>query len=147
MAYLYTLGAVANFVGLWVLASYLVALLGWRRLAGAFRVASGPPGPTFWLPYLGVESMQYSGAGVVRATVGAEGMGLRVFSLFRVGHPPLLLPWAALGPVGATQSWGRTVYEIPVRVSEQRNVRLRVRDHALVMAMQPWLRPPGQQSG
>jgi hypothetical protein len=126
--------AIANAVGTWFLASYLMASFGWRRLASAFRVARGPSGPGFGLAYLGVDAMQYSGMGVVRATVGAEGLGLRVLFLFRVGHPPLLLPWSALGPVVVTRSWWRTGYEVSVRVSEQRSVRFR--DQRLYEALQ-----------
>lgn len=145
--WLFSVLAAASGVGMWVLAAYLVAAFGWQRLAGNFRALRRPPGPGYRLAYLGLDAMQYSGAGIVRATVGAEGLGLRVLFLFRAGHPPLLLPWAALGPVEATRSWGRTVYEVPVRLSGQRRVRLRLRDHSLVAAMQPWLRLAGQQSG
>jgi hypothetical protein len=102
-------------------------------------VAGMPPGLRFWLTYLGLDWMQYAGLGVVRATVAAEGLGLRVLFLFRAGHPPLLLPWSVLGPVVATRSWGRTRYEVAVRVNERRSVRLRFRDQRLYTAMQPWL--------
>ena len=137
--------AVVGFAATWFLVAYLVASFGWQRLAGVFRVGRLPRGPVFWLAYLGIDSVQYAGLGVVRATVAAEGLGLRVLFLFlfRVAHPPLLLPWSALGPLVATKSWWRTTYEATVRVSEQRRVQLRFRDRQLFEAMQPWVRASG----
>ena len=135
--------AAAGFAGTWFLVAYLVASFGWQRLAGAFQVGRLPRGPMCRLAYLGIDSVQYAGLGVVRATVAAEGLGLRVLYLFRVAHPPLLLPWSALGPLVTTKSWWRTMYEVTVRVSEQRSVQLRFRDCQLWESMQLWLRASG----
>ncbi|MBJ6143065.1 hypothetical protein [Hymenobacter sp. BT559] len=129
------------------MAAHLIASFGWQRLAGAFRVERLPRGLVCGLAYLGIDSMQYSGMGVVRATVAAEGLGLRVLFLFRVRHPPLLVPWSVLGPLVATKAWWRTMYEVTIRVSEQRSVRLRFRDQGLAAAMQPYLRLSSPRSG
>lgn len=144
---LFSFLAVVSAVGTWFLAAHLVASLGWQRLAAAFQVDRLPRGPVCWLAYLGIDSMQYSGIGVVQATVVAEGLGLRVLFLFRVGHPPLVVPWSALGPLVATKSWWRTMYAVTIRVSEQRSVRLRFRDQRLAATMQPYLRLSSHRSG
>jgi len=128
--------AVASAIGTWFLASYLVASLGWQRLAGDFRVERVSQGSVFWLAYLKIDSIKYSGIGVVRATVAADGLGLRVVFLFRLCHPPLLVPWLALGPLVQTKSWWRTTYETTIRTSGGGRVRVRFNNERLFEATQ-----------
>lgn len=116
------------------MASYLVASFGWQRLAGDFRVERVARGPVFWLAYLQIDSIKYSGIGVVRATVAADGLGLRIVFLFRLGHPPLLVPWSACGLLVQTKSWWRTTYETTICTSDGGRVRVRFHNERLFEA-------------
>jgi hypothetical protein len=65
-------------------------------------------------------------SGVIRMTTAEDGLYLSVFLLFRIGHPPLCIPWKEI-------QFGRTRYffrrymvltlgeqeKIPMRISER----------------------------
>jgi hypothetical protein len=72
---------------------------GWFTLAGRFRKLSDPVGETrtggsFFDPV----SMRSRGKydGFIRLTAAEDALYLSVFFLFRLGHPPLRIPWAEI---------------------------------------------------
>lgn len=107
MMHYYWLGAiplaVGGFVAFWSLIVKLISLTGWRRLANQFQTSTVPPGSWFGLgqAFLGLARYQ----GVIRGSASPQGLALRVIFPFRVGHPPLLVPWAAIGPVQAEKKF------------------------------------------
>lgn len=80
------------FIGMWVFVLLLVAMLGgWSRLAEYYRTQTRFEGQTWRF-----RSGRFGWAGYNGClTLGAnhEGLYLAVFPLFRVGHPPLFIPW------------------------------------------------------
>ncbi len=83
---------IIGFVGLWIFVCFLLARIGgWSRLATHYRAPADFSGTKweFQTGYMGWA--RYKGC----LTIGTnrEGLYLAVFPLFRVGHPPLLIPW------------------------------------------------------
>ncbi|MEW6494329.1 MAG: hypothetical protein AB1589_17715 [Cyanobacteriota bacterium] len=70
---------------------------GWQRLAQHYRTSQPPPhdflrgqsGRMGWVTF----------RGVLNVGTGADGLYLSMFPLFRLFHPPLLIPWTAVTKV------------------------------------------------
>lgn len=81
------------FLAVWCFVGLLVARMsGWTILARRFRLESSFPGPTWsWQR----AQMRYAAGYNGCLTVGADPSGLYLSTMFffRIGHPPLLLPW------------------------------------------------------
>ncbi|KAA9339320.1 hypothetical protein F0P96_01455 [Hymenobacter busanensis] len=130
--------ALAGFVGFWCLVVKLLSLMGWQRLATHFAVPELPLGPRFSVAQATVGGIRYRG--VLQATVSAAGLGLRAGFPFRVGHAPLLIPWAAIGPVQAEKFLWTTSYSTAVRTPDGGSVSLRFTGEQLLEAARPWVR-------
>ena len=88
---------VIYFIALWALVSYLVGLLsGWIALSRRFR-DSGAFYSYQW-PFQSVRMRTLWGNYNNCASFGADEAGLymAVFPLFRIGHPPLFIPWSEI---------------------------------------------------
>lgn len=106
--------ALVGFAGSWWLLCRVLSLMGWGRLAAHF--ASGDePAPTarFHLGRSAVGRVSYKN--VIVAEVSPRGLRLRIAPVFRPGHPPLLIPWAAIGSVGQGQRLWAKYYCVPIR--------------------------------
>ncbi|MFZ1941210.1 MAG: hypothetical protein WBA18_22845 [Terracidiphilus sp.] len=91
------LGFVIGFVALWCAICYLISFLtGWRALVQRFTKSSEPlgethtAGPFFYTVYMRFWS-HYSS--VIRITSASDALYLSVLFPFRIGHPPLRIPW------------------------------------------------------
>jgi hypothetical protein len=83
------------FVAIWSLVCWLIAWMGgWRRLVSVYPARGTPVGKRYGGVYgmMGISSYK----GVLTVVVAPEGLHLSTMSIFRPGHPPLLIPWAAL---------------------------------------------------
>lgn len=108
-----------GFAAFWCLISKLLSLMAWGRLAAEY----GRPGPAeltngirLARAKLGMVSYQ----GVIKADATPAGLALSVLFLFRVGHPPLLVPWAAFEPIKAHKFLWTTYYTTAMRVGNGR---------------------------
>jgi hypothetical protein len=91
------------FVLLWMFISWLISVFGgWGRLAPFYRVATPPFGRGFIGQTGFVGRSRYRNS--LDIHVAPEGLYLAVAPIFRMGHPPLLIPWRALGPT-TPQRW------------------------------------------
>jgi hypothetical protein len=86
-------GLVALLISLWAgIALALAHLGGWRSLAREYRASSGFAGRRFHF-----QSARFGGwvgyNGSLTAGSDVFGLHLSVWSIFRMGHPPLLIPW------------------------------------------------------
>lgn len=82
------------FAVLWVLMSYVLAMIGgWARLAEDYRANSAFEGQR-WRFQSASMRLGTGYSNVLTVGAGPEGMSLEVFLLFRIGHPPLLIPWS-----------------------------------------------------
>jgi hypothetical protein len=82
------------FIGVWVLTTYVLAMLsGWNLLSKRFRYIGGYYGKTWPFQSARMRTFVHFGNAL---TMGADESGLymAVFPLFRFGNPPLLVPWS-----------------------------------------------------
>ena len=88
-------GFAVFFVGLWLGVTLLVSLGGWRRLAAHYRTDDErPPGKRFSGVSGFVGRANYRNA--LNVVLAEEGLHLSTISLFKLRHPPLLIPWSDL---------------------------------------------------
>jgi len=92
------------FIVVWVLVSYVIGLLsGWVSLSRRFR-DSGAFYSYQW-PFQSVRMRTLWGTYSNCANFGADEAGLymAVFPIFRIGHPPLFIPWAEIQVVSGNR--------------------------------------------
>jgi hypothetical protein len=126
--FLATLIIVIIFIAFWCAIGYLVSFLtGWLALARRFKKQSEPygeirsAGPFFYTVY-----MRFWGhySSVIRLTAASDALYASVLFLFRIGHPPLRIPWDEIR-FGRTKFFFRTnivltlgnAEKIPMRIS------------------------------
>ncbi len=103
----------AGFAALWAgLSFYFAGASDWRLLATKFRTSDTPEGECFRNQVYGVGSIRERGATVL--TVTPQGLHLRAALPFRLGHPPLLIPWRSILRVVRGKSWWTEWYSLNV---------------------------------
>jgi hypothetical protein len=77
----------------WIALSILTAKLsGWASLASHYRTDAPLDGSRFHFQSVGMRfGMNYGGC--LTVGVNRKGLYLAVWFLFRIGHPPLIIPW------------------------------------------------------
>ncbi len=124
------LGFAIFFAALWCAVGFLISLLtGWFALARRFHDQAEPygdfkaDGPFFYTVYMRYWS-HYSG--VIRLTAAGDALYASVLFLFRIGHPPLRIPWNEIEFGREKRVWRNFVVltlgnqeHIPVRISER----------------------------
>jgi hypothetical protein len=125
------------FVGFWCLIVKLLALIGWRRLA-CFRVVALPLVPRFRLSRASIGGISYRSN--ITARVSAEGLSMETMFLFKIGHPPLLIPWSAIGPFSTEKFLWLTFYKTHIQTSYNNTVSLGFANDDLMSALKPWLK-------
>jgi hypothetical protein len=75
---------------LWILSVFA----GWRSLAAVYAARTRPEGAVRYMQSAYIGSVVYTRCLTVRLC--RAGIYLSVWPLFRVGHPPLLIPWSDL---------------------------------------------------
>jgi hypothetical protein len=125
---------------LWVVISFGVSLAGWQKLTTQYRATNLPLNTT-------VSSLSYAKMGwadyknVIRAGASQEGLALQVFFLFRLFHPPLLIPWSAVGSIqSSTSFWSTTYYSITIATDDMTTIEFRFTSSALLAELRPWVR-------
>lgn len=130
----------AAFVGFWCLVVKLISLMAWQQLATSFRVAALPPGPQWPLGHARLGIVSYKNA--LNMVVTPQGLGLAPGALFRIGHPPVLVPWSAVGPFQAKKSLWLTYYTTPIRTPAGGSIALSFSNPHLLEAARPWITVP-----
>ena len=86
------------FAGGWAASSLVLSLVGgWHRMPARYRARERPPGQLLFAMYSAVGWVRYQGVLFVRVT--EPGLYLSVLLPFRIGHPPLLIPWSEIQAV------------------------------------------------
>jgi len=76
----------------WCGLSWLLSRIsGWHRLASRYRSTQTIDGETAALRTARIGPVNYHSC--VRFRINTEGLGISVASPFRLGHPPLFIPW------------------------------------------------------
>jgi hypothetical protein len=115
---------------MWIFAVLLSSSCsGWHKLAKRFRKQSEPLGETrkagpFFFGAYGRFWTDYSS--VIQMTAADDALYLSVLFLFRIGHPPLRIPWKEI-KIGRTRFMWRPYVvltlgdqqRIPLRISER----------------------------
>ena len=118
------------FAALWCFISFSVSFMsGWFALSGRFKKESEPYGPTksagpfFYTVYMRFGT-HYSS--VIQMTAAEDSLYLSALFLFRIGHPPLRIPWDEIQVGRAKFLWICSVHltlgkeeQIPMRMSER----------------------------
>jgi len=80
------------FVAMWCGIGVLLSRLGgWSRLASRFAAQTSPEGTRFSMQSARIGWVNYNGCLTVHAS--PDGLHLAIWPLWRLGHPPLFLPW------------------------------------------------------
>jgi hypothetical protein len=84
------------FIPLWCAVSVFLAFMGgWRKLAMTYRASNPFFGKKFYFQSASMRRMtKYNRVLIIGAN--REGMFLSVLFIFRLGHPPLFIPWAEI---------------------------------------------------
>ncbi|GGF11477.1 hypothetical protein [Hymenobacter cavernae] len=133
---------IGGFVALWCLVVKLVSFMGWHQLAKRFQTDGLPAGAQMRLQRARIGVANYKG--VLTASVSAEGMGLKVGFPFQIGHPPVLIPWAAFGPFRAEKFLWTTFYTTTISTGNASTSNLGFVSQPLVEAARPWIRVEGK---
>jgi hypothetical protein len=118
------------FVSLWCLVCVLIGVLGgWHSLSKQFLAQAEPYGDRRSAgPFLYGVQMRFrtNYSSVVRLTAASDALYLSVLFLFRVGHPPLSIPWDEIKFRKAKFLWRQYIVltlgndeQIPMRISER----------------------------
>lgn len=84
-----------GFLLIWSGVVYLIAWSsGWRRLARHYRCAKAPEESVFGTLWAMLGPVNHRGT--LRIEPAPEGLYLSMMPFFRIGHPPLLIPWHAI---------------------------------------------------
>lgn len=80
------------FIGLWCAVSLILSHVGgWHRLAHRFTVNSPPSGKSHSMQSGRIGGVNYNHCLTIH--ISEHGLRLSILFLFRLGHPPLLIPW------------------------------------------------------
>ena len=108
-----------GFAAFWCLISKVLSLMAWGRLAAEYAAPDqSRPTDGFRLARAKLGMVSYQG--VINADATPTGLVLSVLFLFRVGHPPLLVPWAAFEPIKIHKFLWTTCYITAMRVGNGR---------------------------
>lgn len=73
----------------------LSRIAGWRRLAERYPCSAPIAGRSWWFQSAGIRCYLEANYGnCLTVTVNDGGLGLAILFPFRIGHPPLFIPWS-----------------------------------------------------
>ena len=91
------------FIIIWMVVCKLISTVGgWKILSRDYRANSAFDGKKMWFKSIGLRrGVSYNNC----ITAGADkyGLYLAVLPIFRVGHPPLFIPWADISTEAGTR--------------------------------------------
>jgi hypothetical protein len=83
------------FIGFWCAVCILFSRIGdWHKLARAFTASNSPHGKRFYMQSGSVGLINYRSC--LNVSVTPDGMFLSVPLIFKLGHPPLFIPWIVI---------------------------------------------------
>ena len=111
-------------IGLWLTVCFLIAVVsGWFELGRAYRAAQRFVGPTW--RFQNAQFRLLTGYhNVLTVGANAEGLYLALLLLFRIGHPPLFIPWQDISVRPGKVLWVRT-YKFEIRQAPSVHLQLR----------------------
>lgn len=110
------------FPAFWCGVVWLVGAMGWRPLAARYPADGPATGPSLGLTSGTIGLANYNGS--LRVSVEREGLHLAVMALFRVGHPPMLIPWSEITSVTQKNALWARWYTLRIGTPHVTTVRL-----------------------
>ena len=104
--------AVLGFAAFWSGVVLLIGRFGWHMLAGAYRTDAPASGRQIRLVTGRIGLSNYSG--ILNVSIEPDGLRLSVMSMFRPGHPPLLIPWEDITEIDVRSQVLGTSYELNI---------------------------------
>ncbi|HEX8464738.1 MAG TPA: hypothetical protein VF627_08990 [Abditibacterium sp.] len=127
------LGFPLYFAALWIGITGLLSRLAWSALATVFTAPHHPTGQKFGLVSASIGGVNYNNC--LTAIVASEGLWLQPWRLFRLFHPPLLIPWNAFSPFETTQILWAKRSVATVQIPNGRRIKMALMPASLVEAM------------
>ena len=135
-------GFAVFFVTLWCFICFVIsAASGWHALSRRFRSQTEPYGQTRTAGpfFYGVKMRFRVGYGnTIRMIAAEDALYLSVLFFFRIGHPPLCIPWKEIKSGNTKVLWLRYVVltlgdqeRIPMRISERMARKLGILERLL----------------
>ena len=111
-------GVVVLFIIFWCLVTLLISKFAWARLAKQFAATvSSPFGKCYgYVSVLFRPLTSYNNC--VKVTLTDAGILLAVKPLFRVGHPPLLIPWQYVEGCAEKKIWWFSTLRIELNAAD-----------------------------
>ena len=81
-----------------------------------------------------------AGGGAFKAEASAAGLALETWFPFGVGHPPLLVPWSAVGTIGAEKLLWVTTCSASIQIGNGNSMVFTFASNDLLAAARPWVR-------
>lgn len=135
----FPIGFLVLFPVLWCSVSTMLGHIGgWSALAEHYRTAERPRGKAFFMQSGRVGIVNYGSCLTIH--VNEAGMFLAVLSLFRLGHPPLFIPWSEFNNCRETKMMFFRFIEASIGTPPI--ARLRLRPGILpIEALESWTPP------
>lgn len=115
----------ALFVALWAGISLGLAGAGWRAFARRHPATTMPTGPAYTAWYARFRSRFAGYRNVVRVACLPQGLHCSAMFLFRLGHPPFVVPWASVVRAEHQALFTGSAYELEIEDSAG-SMRLRL---------------------
>lgn len=99
---------------------------GWYSLSGRFRAQAAPYGETKTAGplFYGVKMrFRVNYGNVIRLTAAKDALYISILFLFRVGHPPLCIPWTEIRFGRTKFLWWRHVF---LTLGNEEKIRMRI---------------------
>jgi hypothetical protein len=120
-------GIAIFFVAFWCLICFLISILGgWHLLSGRFCAQTAPygetksAGPLFY----GVKMrFRVNYGNVIRLTATEDALYISILFFFRIGHPPLRIPWTEIKMAETKFLWRRYVF---LMLGNEEKIRMRI---------------------
>lgn len=120
-------GFAIYFAALWCFICFFISILGgWHSLSGRFRAQAAPYGETKTAgPFFYGVKMRFrvNYSSVIRITAAEDALYLSILFLFRVGHPPLRIPWTEIKMAETKFLWRRYVF---LTLGNEERIRMRI---------------------
>jgi hypothetical protein len=102
----------------WVGISFTLGMFGWRHLAHSYPAERTSQGRTWYMEWGQIGLTHYRAALILTATM--EGLRIAVLFPFRIGHPPIFIPWEDLSAVRDRWTFIPVVHLVAAKVPSVR---------------------------
>jgi hypothetical protein len=127
------------FLAVWCFVILMISFIsGWSKLAKKFQAAEKYQGRTFYFQRVRLNNgCNYSGCLTLQLT--AQGLYMNLWPIFRIGHPPLIIPWHNFSAFTTEKHFWLTYYATTVVVEGAHKVSLAFCDKETATTLQTYI--------